>query len=82
MLCRIFQKSGPGPKNGEQYGAPLIEEEWEDDEFAMVPKDECVEELPVSDDTCPDAYLDENDLEQVCLYLVIVFIHMHIHVCV
>ncbi|KAM6600688.1 hypothetical protein CsatA_020297 [Cannabis sativa] len=32
VLCRIFQKSGTGPKNGEQYGAPFIEEEWEDDE--------------------------------------------------
>ncbi|XP_062091950.1 NAC domain-containing protein 78-like [Humulus lupulus] len=32
VLCRIFQKSGTGPKNGEQYGAPFVEEEWEDDE--------------------------------------------------
>lgn len=31
MLCRIFEKSGPGPKNGEQYGAPFREDEWEDD---------------------------------------------------
>uniref|UniRef100_A0A1D1YJF5 NAC domain-containing protein 78 n=2 Tax=Anthurium amnicola TaxID=1678845 RepID=A0A1D1YJF5_9ARAE len=31
VLCRIFQKSGPGPKNGEQYGAPFKEEEWEND---------------------------------------------------
>lgn len=30
VLCRIFQKSGSGPKNGEQYGAPFIEEEWDD----------------------------------------------------
>ncbi|KAH9316405.1 hypothetical protein KI387_025032, partial [Taxus chinensis] len=22
-LCRIFKKNGPGPKNGEQYGAPV-----------------------------------------------------------
>uniref|UniRef100_A0A0D6R7A1 NAC domain-containing protein n=1 Tax=Araucaria cunninghamii TaxID=56994 RepID=A0A0D6R7A1_ARACU len=28
VLCRVFQKSGPGPKNGEQYGAPFREEEW------------------------------------------------------
>ncbi|XP_038690045.1 NAC domain-containing protein 53-like [Tripterygium wilfordii] len=32
VLCRIFQKSGSGPKNGEQYGAPFVEEEWEEDE--------------------------------------------------
>lgn len=29
VLCRIYQKSGAGPKNGEQYGAPVEEEEWE-----------------------------------------------------
>lgn len=31
VLCKIFQKSGPGPKIGEQYGAPFNEEDWEDD---------------------------------------------------
>jgi hypothetical protein len=32
-LYKVFKKSGPGPKNGEQYGAPFKEEEWaEDDE--------------------------------------------------
>ncbi|KAI3823737.1 hypothetical protein L1987_05178 [Smallanthus sonchifolius] len=31
VLCRIFEKSGSGPKNGEQYGAPFNEEEWDDD---------------------------------------------------
>lgn len=30
-LYKLFMKSGPGPKNGEQYGAPFREEEWEDD---------------------------------------------------
>ncbi|XP_058788358.1 NAC domain-containing protein 78-like [Vicia villosa] len=29
VLCRIFEKSGPGPKNGEKYGAPFVEAEWE-----------------------------------------------------
>lgn len=29
MLCRVFEKSGSGPKNGEKYGAPFIEAEWE-----------------------------------------------------
>lgn len=40
-LYKVFRKSGPGPKNGEQYGAPFIEEEWHDDETA----DECVNSL-------------------------------------
>ncbi|KAF9602266.1 hypothetical protein IFM89_026354 [Coptis chinensis] len=31
-LYKVFKKSGPGPKNGEQYGAPFVEEEWDDDE--------------------------------------------------
>jgi hypothetical protein len=31
-LYKVFKKSGPGPKNGEQYGAPFKEEEWEDEE--------------------------------------------------
>ncbi|KAI3793486.1 hypothetical protein L1987_36105 [Smallanthus sonchifolius] len=62
VLCRIFRKSGSGPKNGEQYGAPFVEEEWEDDELVMVPKQESAEELPVDDD---DAYLDADDLEQI-----------------
>jgi hypothetical protein len=33
-LYKVYKKSGPGPKNGEQYGAPFKEEEWAD-------KDEC-----------------------------------------
>jgi hypothetical protein len=31
-LYKLFQKSGVGPKNGEQYGAPFREEDWLDDE--------------------------------------------------
>ncbi|XP_043706897.1 NAC domain-containing protein 82-like [Telopea speciosissima] len=33
VLCKIFEKSGSGPKNGEQYGAPYREEDWEDDDM-------------------------------------------------
>ncbi|XP_042451333.1 NAC domain-containing protein 82-like isoform X1 [Zingiber officinale] len=31
VLCKIFQKSGSGPKIGEQYGAPFNEEDYDDD---------------------------------------------------
>ncbi|XP_077211059.1 NAC domain-containing protein 17-like [Tasmannia lanceolata] len=31
-LYKIYRKSGSGPKNGEQYGAPFREEEWLDDD--------------------------------------------------
>ncbi|KAI3474343.1 hypothetical protein Pfo_029177 [Paulownia fortunei] len=61
VLCRVFQKSGSGPKNGEQYGAPFVEEEWEDDELELVPKAEAAEEVDFGD----DAYLDGHDLEQI-----------------
>lgn len=64
MLCRIFQKSGSGPKNGEQYGAPFIEEEWEDEdeiEEAILPSQLMADEVVVGD--YADTYA--NDLEQV-----------------
>lgn len=32
VLCKIYEKDGPGPRNGAQYGAPFVEEEWEDDD--------------------------------------------------
>ncbi|KAL3721475.1 hypothetical protein ACJRO7_033903 [Eucalyptus globulus] len=32
VICVIFEKDGPGPRNGAQYGAPFVEEEWEDDD--------------------------------------------------
>ncbi|XP_057497041.1 NAC domain-containing protein 82-like [Actinidia eriantha] len=31
VLCKIFQKSGRGPKANAQYGAPFKEEDWDDD---------------------------------------------------
>lgn len=32
VVCRIFLKSGSGPQNGAQYGAPFLEKEWEEEE--------------------------------------------------
>lgn len=32
VICKIFQKSGLGPRNGEQYGAPFNEDDWEDED--------------------------------------------------
>ena len=65
MLCRIFQKSGSGPKNGEQYGAPFIEEEWENDEDLTLPGEEAVvnEGLVNVDD---DMHLEVDEIVQVC----------------
>ncbi|XP_047970636.1 NAC domain-containing protein 78-like isoform X1 [Salvia hispanica] len=61
VLCRVFQKSGSGPKNGEQYGAPFVEEEWLGDDSDLIPKAEAAEEVDFGD----DAYLDGDDLEQI-----------------
>ncbi|CAM0943241.1 unnamed protein product [Alopecurus aequalis] len=41
VVCRIFQKVGSGPQNGAQYGAPYMEEEWEEE-------DEAIENTPTS----------------------------------
>ncbi|KAL8533196.1 hypothetical protein ACS0TY_009443 [Phlomoides rotata] len=60
VLCRIFQKSGSGPKNGEQYGAPLVEEEWDSDELELVQSDG-TEEGSFGEDTC----LNSSDVQQV-----------------
>ncbi|KAE8666382.1 NAC domain containing protein 16, putative isoform 5 [Hibiscus syriacus] len=38
-LYKLYKKSGPGPKNGEQYGAPFKEEEWADEEYTSEPVD-------------------------------------------
>lgn len=62
-MCRVFQKSGSGPKNGEQYGAPFIEEEWEDDDAVFVPgQDYLPDEVVVGE----DAFVEVNDIDQVC----------------
>lgn len=63
VLCRIFQKSGQGPKNGEQHGAQFIEEEWEDEEEEVViTVGQALDDAKAND----GAYLGTDDLEQVC----------------
>ncbi|KAL9278919.1 NAC domain-containing protein 82 [Arabidopsis thaliana] len=32
VVCVLFKKDGPGPRNGAQYGAPFKEEDWSDEE--------------------------------------------------
>lgn len=63
-MCRIFQKSGSGPRNGEQYGAPFIDEEW--DESVMVPKCEDDAIFYVGN----EGNVQRNNLEQVCAFSV------------
>ncbi|KAK9124109.1 hypothetical protein Sjap_013711 [Stephania japonica] len=69
VLCRVFQKSGSGPKNGEQYGAPFIEEEWEDgeEEKVFVPNGDAEENLhQVVNAQEYDQHQNDDDLETAC----------------
>ncbi|PKU70868.1 NAC domain-containing protein 78 [Dendrobium catenatum] len=68
VVCRIFQKSGPGPQNGAQYGAPFMEEEWEmeEEDAKLVPvnadRDDAVVD-PVGQD-----FVQLGDFLQVIFY--------------
>ena len=35
VICKVFQKEGPGPRNGAQYGRPFNEEDWSDNEVGI-----------------------------------------------
>uniref|UniRef100_A0A7N0RED7 NAC domain-containing protein n=2 Tax=Kalanchoe fedtschenkoi TaxID=63787 RepID=A0A7N0RED7_KALFE len=59
VLCRVFQKSGLGPPNGDQY-APFDESEWDDNQLVLVPGSETGDEGLVSDETEPR---DSSSLE-------------------
>lgn len=64
VVCRVFQKSRAGPQNGAQYGAPFVEEDWEEEEANGV-----VLMPDVGDDDAIDAH-DQNYLEYNDLLLV------------
>lgn len=63
VLCRIFEKSGLGPPNGDRY-APFIEEEWEDEAAFLVPGGEAEEEVANGD----DVRIGASDFEKVCSF--------------
>lgn len=52
----VFKKEGPGPRNGAQYGAPFVEEEWTDDE-----EDSCLEVDPSAKTSVPNVLLPTGD---------------------
>lgn len=39
VICKVYEKSGAGPKNGEHHGAPFVEEEWESDNEENIESD-------------------------------------------
>ncbi|CAA2960202.1 NAC domain-containing 78-like [Olea europaea subsp. europaea] len=59
VLCRIFQKSGLGPPNGDRY-APFVEEEWDDDAALVVPGGEAEDDMANGDEERNKG----NDLDQ------------------
>ncbi|XP_042495770.1 NAC domain-containing protein 17-like [Macadamia integrifolia] len=64
-LYKVYKKSGPGPKNGEQYGATFREDEWADE-------DDPVDAVPINGISSADrivAYdqgqLPESDVDEI-----------------
>lgn len=37
MICKVFEKTRSGPKNGSHYGRPFIEEDWDNDDVCAEP---------------------------------------------
>lgn len=66
MVCKIFQKSGSGPKNGEQYGAPFVEEEWEEEDGMTFVPDQDPGSLE------DQVYVDIDGIDQVRVLVVLV----------
>ncbi|KAK4480380.1 hypothetical protein RD792_013452 [Penstemon davidsonii] len=62
VLCRIFQKSGLGPPNGNRY-APFVEEEWDDDIPVVVPSVEAEDDVANGDEI--QAEYTDTDFNQV-----------------
>ncbi|RAL45730.1 hypothetical protein DM860_009594 [Cuscuta australis] len=56
-LYKVFMKSGPGPKNSEEYGAPFKEEDWADDD----------DDVLLIDHPTPDDLLlpSKDDLDEI-----------------
>ncbi|XP_021300074.1 NAC domain-containing protein 17-like isoform X5 [Herrania umbratica] len=64
-LYKVYKKSGPGPKNGEQYGAPFKEEEWAEEEYVSNPVTVTPVKLP--NEAIPDDNVKANGQVQSAL---------------
>ncbi|XP_021747024.1 NAC domain-containing protein 17-like [Chenopodium quinoa] len=72
VIYKVFKKSGAGPKNGEQYGAPFKEEDWPEDDFPkstsncneLYTAEQMVSIPPI--DICQNAQVDNsvNDIDE------------------
>ncbi|KAJ3696522.1 hypothetical protein LUZ61_000227 [Rhynchospora tenuis] len=64
-LYKVFKKSGAGPKNGEQYGAPFREEEWEEEaDDIAAPRENIVQssDRAVNGSSAGPSHEDSNNL--------------------
>ncbi|RCV12305.1 hypothetical protein SETIT_2G258300v2 [Setaria italica] len=61
-LYKLFQKSGAGPKNGEQYGAPFREEDWLDDDEEGVTADASANSVPICPATVEEHAIADREL--------------------
>lgn len=75
VVCRIFQKNGPGPQNGAQYGAPFVEEEWDQltaESNGVLMMGGHLEDEESNEVTEPE-FLQMADLLQVGIWLILLF---------
>lgn len=79
VVCRIFEKNGTGPQNGAQYGAPFVEEEWEEEEGAdFVPLREVAPDGVIMDPQYSSGEQDSghsDDFEQVVHVFIFLISH-------
>lgn len=71
-LYKLFKKSGPGPKNGEQYGAPFREEDWVDDADGQEPQVKKLDEVDsvVRERENGQIQLTSDDIEELMKQIV------------
>ncbi|WOG91597.1 hypothetical protein DCAR_0310846 [Daucus carota subsp. sativus] len=71
VLYKVFKKSGPGPKNGEQYGAPFKEEDWADDDCVsfngFLEQENIVKDVdvsPINNNIASSMPQDQDDIDE------------------
>ncbi|XP_073053148.1 NAC domain-containing protein 17-like [Primulina eburnea] len=66
-LCKVYKKSGPGPKNGEQYGAFFREEDWDEDNLEVQSIVELENLVKKSNEITPIEHLSTVNCQQQSL---------------
>ncbi|XP_073276068.1 NAC domain-containing protein 17-like [Primulina huaijiensis] len=66
-LCKVYKKSGPGPKNGEQYGAFFREEDWDEENLEVQSIVELEKLVKKSNEITPIEHLSTVNRQQQSL---------------